>query len=169
MGLITLTRILLSRFIAADGIVRLPAGTVVVTTSVNRLAAAPPHSAGHVEASNPDIIMRRLATSEWTMTPAMASPRWRRHRAFAHRDRTVCANPDQLRRGERYRLIKDRAQWRLDNRPQLKEPIDSRNENQPRAILAKSLSGLVPARSTAPQYRCVVRLVGPAGYPVGRL
>jgi hypothetical protein len=32
---------------------------VVVTTSVNRLAAACPHSAGHVEASDPDIIMRR--------------------------------------------------------------------------------------------------------------
>jgi hypothetical protein len=29
----------------------------------------------HVEAPDPDIIMRRLATSERTMTPAMASPR----------------------------------------------------------------------------------------------
>jgi hypothetical protein len=39
-------------------------------TSFNRLAAASPHSAGHVEASDPDIIMRRVATSESTMTPA---------------------------------------------------------------------------------------------------
>jgi transposase-like protein len=50
-----------------------PAGTVVATTSFNRLAAARPHSAGHVEASDPDIIVRRLATSERTMTPALAS------------------------------------------------------------------------------------------------
>ena len=39
----------------------------------NRLVAVRPHTAGHVEASDPDIIMRRLATSERTMTPAMAS------------------------------------------------------------------------------------------------
>jgi hypothetical protein len=49
---------------------RCPAGTVIVTTSLNRLAAACPHSALHVEASDPDIIMRRSATSERTMTPA---------------------------------------------------------------------------------------------------
>jgi len=36
-----------------------PAGTVVVVTSVNRLAAVLPHSAQHVEAPDPDIIMRR--------------------------------------------------------------------------------------------------------------
>jgi hypothetical protein len=46
---------------------------VVATTSVNRLAAACPHSAGNVEASDPDIIMRRSTTSERTMTPAMTS------------------------------------------------------------------------------------------------
>ena len=40
-------------------------------TSLKKLAAARPHSAGHVEAPDPDIIMRRLATSERTMTPAM--------------------------------------------------------------------------------------------------
>jgi hypothetical protein len=50
-----------------------PAGTVVVATSVNRLVAARPHSAGHVEAPDPDIIMRRCATSERTITPAIAS------------------------------------------------------------------------------------------------
>jgi hypothetical protein len=44
-----------------------------VVTSVNRLVAARPPSAGHVEAPDPDIIMRRSATSERTMTPAMAS------------------------------------------------------------------------------------------------
>ena len=49
---------------------RCPAGTVVVATSVNRLMADPPHSVAHVEAPAPDIIMRRLATSERTMTPA---------------------------------------------------------------------------------------------------
>jgi hypothetical protein len=52
---------------------RCPAGTVVVATSVNRLVAARPHSAGHVEAPGPDIIMRRCATSERTMTPAKTS------------------------------------------------------------------------------------------------
>ena len=52
------------------------AGTVVVTTSFNRLKAELIlHSAAHVEASGPDIIMRRLTTSERTMTPAMASMR----------------------------------------------------------------------------------------------
>ena len=82
---------------------RCPAGTVVVVTSVNRRVAARPHSAGHVEAPDPDIIMRRCATSERTMTPATASrstigrsdhlgPRSRRLR-----------NPDQLRPRERYR------------------------------------------------------------------
>jgi transposase len=45
---------------------RCPAGTVVVATSVNRLVAARPHSAGHVEAPDPDIIVRRRATSERT-------------------------------------------------------------------------------------------------------
>ncbi len=44
-----------------------------MTTSFNRLVAVRPHTVGDVEASDPDIIMRRLATSERTMTPAMAS------------------------------------------------------------------------------------------------
>jgi hypothetical protein len=35
---------------------------MVVATSFNRLAAVLPHSAGNVEALDPDIIMRRLAT-----------------------------------------------------------------------------------------------------------
>ena len=46
---------------------------MVVTTSFIRLVAARPYSAADVEASAPDIIMRRLATSERTMTPATAS------------------------------------------------------------------------------------------------
>jgi hypothetical protein len=46
-----------------------------VVTSVNRLVAARPYPAVHVEAPDPDIIMRRPATSERTMTPAMASQR----------------------------------------------------------------------------------------------
>jgi len=44
-----------------------------VTTSFIRLVAARPYPAADVEASAPDIIMRRCATSERTMTPAMAS------------------------------------------------------------------------------------------------
>ncbi len=44
-----------------------------MTTSFIRLVAARPYSAADVEASAPDIIMRRLATSERTMTPAKAS------------------------------------------------------------------------------------------------
>lgn len=46
---------------------------LVVATSVIRLLAAYPHSAAYVEAPDPDIIMRRYAISERTMTPAMAS------------------------------------------------------------------------------------------------
>jgi hypothetical protein len=47
-----------------------------VVTSVNRLVTARPYSAPHVEAPDPDIIMRRSATSERTMTPATTSKRW---------------------------------------------------------------------------------------------
>ena len=50
-------------------------GTVVVVTSVNRLVVARPYPAAHVEAPDPDIIMRRLATSERTMTPAKTPTR----------------------------------------------------------------------------------------------
>jgi hypothetical protein len=45
---------------------------VVAATSLNRLVADLPHAAAHVEAPGPDIIMRRFATSERTMTPAKA-------------------------------------------------------------------------------------------------
>ena len=45
-----------------------------MVTSVNRLVAVSPYSAQHVEAPDPDIIMRRHATSERTMTPAASSP-----------------------------------------------------------------------------------------------
>lgn len=44
-----------------------------MTTPFIRLVAARPYSAANVEASTPDIIIRRLATSERTMTPATAS------------------------------------------------------------------------------------------------
>lgn len=50
-----------------------PIGMAVRVTSLNRLAAVRSHSAAHVEASGPDIIMRRSATSERTMTPVKAS------------------------------------------------------------------------------------------------
>ena len=87
-----------------------------MVTSVNRLVAARPYPAVHVEAPDPDIIMRRLATSERTMTPAMASKRLRRDfTTKADRSTTELAiicqprshrlhNPDQFRRGERYRF-----------------------------------------------------------------
>jgi hypothetical protein len=90
---------------------------VVVVTSVNRLVAARPYPAAHVEAPDPDIIMRRLATSERTMTQ-------RRHQSVALRfnaeldgrlstteRQSICQprspnlrNPDPLRRDERYRM-----------------------------------------------------------------
>ena len=44
-----------------------------MATSFIRLVAARPHSAADVEAPDPDIIMRRCATSERTMTPAKTS------------------------------------------------------------------------------------------------
>jgi hypothetical protein len=60
---------------------------VIATTSFNRLVAAHPHAAANVEASDPDIIMRRFATSERTMTPAMTS--------------IQLSQPGQLRQGDR--------------------------------------------------------------------
>jgi hypothetical protein len=63
---------MISKFPARSSGRRCPAGTVVATTSFNRLEVVRPHSAQHVEASGPDIIMRRLTTSERTMTPAKA-------------------------------------------------------------------------------------------------
>ncbi|MGY3693058.1 hypothetical protein ACVIGA_009015 [Bradyrhizobium sp. USDA 3240] len=47
----------------------------VEATSFIRLVTARPYSAANVEASDPDIIMRRCATSERTMTPAKTSVR----------------------------------------------------------------------------------------------
>jgi hypothetical protein len=54
-----------------------PLRRVVVVTSINRLVTARPYSAPHVEAPDPDIIMRRSATSERTVTPAPTSTRRR--------------------------------------------------------------------------------------------
>ena len=77
----------------------------VVATSFIRLVAARPHSAADVEAPDPDIIMRRCATSERTMTPAktsagpiqcLADKSWYQPRSRRLR------NPGQLRRRERY-------------------------------------------------------------------
>jgi hypothetical protein len=96
------------------------AGTAVVVTSLIRLKAAPPHFAAHVEAPAPNIIMRRSATSERTLTPAkgvhhygqspskrreltfMRGPPWRRYRSSVPRSPPL-RNPDQLRRGDHYR------------------------------------------------------------------
>ena len=78
----------------------------VVATSVNRLVAPRPHSAANVEAPDPDIIMRRCATSERTMTPAKTStspgdPIPSRLSTYQPRPRRL-RNPDQLRRREHY-------------------------------------------------------------------
>jgi hypothetical protein len=90
-----------------------------VVTSVNRLVTARPYSAPNVEAPDPDIIMRRSATSERTMTPATTSTRWLETAGdvgsnyrmagdrIANRRSPRLRNPDELRRGKRYR----RAGW----------------------------------------------------------
>ena len=94
-----------------------------MATSVNRLVAARPYSAANVEAPDPDIIMRRYATSERTMTPAKTStspgdPMPGRHSTYQPRSRRL-RNPDQLRRHERYRRAAG-TKGELDNNPQLK-------------------------------------------------
>ena len=78
----------------------------VVVTSVIRLVAARPYSAVDVEAPDPDIIMRRCATSERTMTPAKTStspgdpmPWPAKHVSAAL---APSPQPDQLRRREHY-------------------------------------------------------------------
>ncbi|EIG61100.1 hypothetical protein Bra1253DRAFT_05878 [Bradyrhizobium sp. WSM1253] len=73
----------------------------VVATSVNQVVAARPHSAANVEAPDPDIIIRRCATSERTMIPAktLTSPGDPMHVSAGPRR---LRNPDQLRRREHY-------------------------------------------------------------------
>jgi hypothetical protein len=78
----------------------------VEATSFIRLVAAWLYSAADVEAPGPDIIMRRCATSERTMTPAKTStspgdPMPGRQSMYQPRPRRL-RNPDQLRRRERY-------------------------------------------------------------------
>lgn len=100
-------------------------------TSVNRLVAARPHAAAHVEAPDPDIIMRRFATSERTLTPgdginAIALRIYRIANDTPPGWLSICRprsprlrNLNPLRRAERYRL----AEWlqrKLDKNPQLK-------------------------------------------------
>lgn len=82
----------------------------VEATSFIRLVAAWPYSDANVEAPGPDIIMRRCATSERTVTPAKTSTsptdlmpdRQTTYQPRSHRLR----NPDQLRRRERYRCAR---------------------------------------------------------------
>jgi len=79
----------------------------VEATSFIRLVAARPYSAANVEASDPDIIMRRCATSERTVTPVKTStspgdPMPGRQSTHQPRSRRL-RNPDQLRQRERYR------------------------------------------------------------------
>ena len=47
------------------------------------VSAVRPHAAAHVEAPDPDIIMRHSATSEGTLTPATASTRPRSDLPFS--------------------------------------------------------------------------------------
>jgi hypothetical protein len=97
--------------------------------------AVRPHSAARVEAPGPDIIIRRMATSERTMTPATTPARSRCNRQVHLNARLAIAcqprsprprNPDQLRRGERYRHAGGelkKVRKTLDNKPQLKGRI----------------------------------------------
>ena len=79
----------------------------VEATSFIRLVAARPYSAANVEAPGPDIIMRRCATSERTVTPAKTSTSPSdsmpgQQTTYQPRSRRL-RNPDQLRPRERYR------------------------------------------------------------------
>jgi hypothetical protein len=79
----------------------------VEATSFIRLVTARPYSAANVEAPGPDIIMRRRATSERTVTPAKTSTSPSdlmpsRQTTYQTRSRRL-RNPDRLRRRERYR------------------------------------------------------------------
>jgi hypothetical protein len=81
-------------------------------TSVNRLVTACPYSAPHVEAPDPDIIVRRFRDLGKDHDPSDASAGQVDRNA---RLTIVCQprsprlrNPDQLQRGKRYR----RAGWR---------------------------------------------------------
>ena len=77
----------------------------VEATSFIRLVAARPYSAANVEAPGPDIIMRRCATSERTVTPAKtptSDPMPGLRSTYQPRSRRL-RNPDQLRPRERYR------------------------------------------------------------------
>lgn len=96
----------------------------VEATSFIRLAAARPYSAANVEAPGPDIIMRRCATSERTVTPAKTSTSPRdllpgRQTTYQPRSYRL-RNPDQLGPRERYRCATGEKEWQLDNNPQLK-------------------------------------------------
>ena len=78
----------------------------VEATSFIRLVAARLYSAANVEAPGPDIIMRRCAISERTVTPAKTSTSptdpMPGRQTYQPRSRRL-RNPDQLRRRERYR------------------------------------------------------------------
>jgi hypothetical protein len=78
-----------------------------VVTSVNRLVTARPYSAPHVEAPDPDIIVRRFRDLGKDHDPSDGISRSGRSNA---RLTIVCEPrpprlriPDQLRRGKRYR------------------------------------------------------------------
>jgi hypothetical protein len=82
--------------------------------------AGRPHSAAHVEASDPDIIVRRLATSERTMTPAMASIR-----SHSNRARPISTTPISSDGASATALLADGAKRILDNKPQLKGRLNT--------------------------------------------
>ena len=91
-----------------------------MTTSLNRLEAVRPHSDPHVEASGPDIIMRRFGDLGKDHAPSddinamaleTAGDVGSNYRVagdrIANRRSPRLRNPAQLRRGKRYR----RAGW----------------------------------------------------------
>jgi hypothetical protein len=86
-----------------------------VATSFNRLAADLPHSDGHVEAPGPDIIMlgdlgKDHDPSDDIGVIALKPGSSNAWLAVARQPRSPrLRNPDQLRRGERYRRAGLRA------------------------------------------------------------
>jgi hypothetical protein len=138
-----------------------PLRRVVVVTSINRLVTARPYSAPHVEAPDPDIIMRRSATSERTMTPATTSTRWRWKPPVTSGQITVwlaiasqpalapSPQPRPAPTGQALPRVgsKEVRKW-LDNEPQLKGRLTN-------ALIAKSAS---ESRALCPGVGfCIVR------------
>jgi hypothetical protein len=107
---------------------------VVVATSVNRLVAARPHSAAHVEAPDPDIIMRRCATSERDHDPSDGIDRSTIDRSNARqpsclsRARAVSATLTSSDGTSATVVLLENSKGKLDNKPQLKGRLTVRSK-----------------------------------------